>query len=141
MVLYYSEKTRLVKGIVFIYRNWKTLGKTIKKPNTACTYVWDSAAFSSIFLASSFSCSQAESTPAPAPQPAGIVRERKPLDQKNPPRLARRGGFLLTSKELTLLPSSTTLEPSQRGDSPCNKNQARRSARRRLSSPRSSCWR
>jgi len=26
--------------------------------------VWDSAAFSSIFLASSFSCSQAESTPA-----------------------------------------------------------------------------
>ena len=29
--------------------------------------VWDSAAFSSIFLASSFSCSQAESQPAPAP--------------------------------------------------------------------------
>ena len=28
--------------------------------------VWDSAAFSSIFHASSFSCSQAESTPAPA---------------------------------------------------------------------------
>ena len=27
----------------------------------------DSAAFSSIFLVSSFSCSQAESTPAPAP--------------------------------------------------------------------------
>jgi hypothetical protein len=26
--------------------------------------VWDSAAFSSIFLASSFSCSQTESTPA-----------------------------------------------------------------------------
>jgi hypothetical protein len=26
--------------------------------------VWDSAAFSSIFLASSFSCSQSESTPA-----------------------------------------------------------------------------
>jgi Zn-finger nucleic acid-binding protein len=31
--------------------------------------VWESAAFSSIFLASSFSCSQAESTPAPAPVP------------------------------------------------------------------------
>jgi len=40
---------------------------------------WDSAAFSSIFLASNFFCCQAESTPAPAPQPAGLVRERKPL--------------------------------------------------------------
>jgi hypothetical protein len=29
--------------------------------------VWDSAAFSSIFLASSFPCSQAESTPAHPP--------------------------------------------------------------------------
>jgi len=39
------------------------------------------AAFSSISrsVASSFSCSQTESTPAPAPQPTGLVRERKPL--------------------------------------------------------------
>ena len=29
--------------------------------------VWESARFSSIFLASSFLCCQAESTPAPAP--------------------------------------------------------------------------
>jgi predicted RNA-binding Zn-ribbon protein involved in translation (DUF1610 family) len=34
---------------------------------------------SSIFLASSFFYSQAESTPDPAPQPAGQVRERRPL--------------------------------------------------------------
>jgi hypothetical protein len=61
---------------------------------------WESAAFSGIFLASSLYCSQAESTPAlvvecwltvrfsltvskpcrdTAPQPAGLVRERKPL--------------------------------------------------------------
>ena len=40
----------------------------------------DSAApTASSFLASGFSCSQAESTPAPAPQPAGLIRERKPL--------------------------------------------------------------
>ena len=39
----------------------------------------DSAAFSSSFQASNFSYSQAESTPAPAPQPVGQVRERKPL--------------------------------------------------------------
>ena len=46
-----------------------------------CTGRWGAsrAAFSSRSLASSFSCSQAESTPAPAPQPAGQVRERKPL--------------------------------------------------------------
>jgi len=34
-------------------------------------------------LASSFSCSQAESTPAPAPQPAGQVRKRKLLEASN----------------------------------------------------------
>jgi hypothetical protein len=33
-------------------------------PTKRAPDVWDSAAFSSIFLASSFSCSQAESTPA-----------------------------------------------------------------------------
>ncbi|NOT06250.1 MAG: hypothetical protein HOP27_16785 [Anaerolineales bacterium] len=35
-----------------------------KRPTKRAPDVWDSAAFSSIFLASSFSCSQAESTPA-----------------------------------------------------------------------------
>jgi hypothetical protein len=34
------------------------------RPTKRAPDVWDSAAFSSIFLASSFSCSQAESTPA-----------------------------------------------------------------------------
>ena len=33
-------------------------------PTKRAPDVWDSAAFSSIFLASAFSCSQAESTPA-----------------------------------------------------------------------------
>jgi hypothetical protein len=33
-----------------------------KRPTKRAPDVWDSAAFSSIFLASSFSCSQAEST-------------------------------------------------------------------------------
>jgi len=33
-------------------------------PTKRAPDVWDSAAFSSIFLASGFSCSQAESTPA-----------------------------------------------------------------------------
>jgi hypothetical protein len=37
------------------------IGLTKRAPD-----VWDSAAFSGIFLASSFSCSQTESTPAPA---------------------------------------------------------------------------
>ena len=34
------------------------------RPTKRAPDVWDSAAFSSIFLASAFSCSQAESTPA-----------------------------------------------------------------------------
>jgi len=34
------------------------------RPTKRAPDVWDSAAFSSIFLASSFPCSQAESTPA-----------------------------------------------------------------------------
>ena len=38
--------------------------------------VWDSAAFSSIFLASSFFCSQAESTPAPAQVTQTVSRHR-----------------------------------------------------------------
>ncbi len=37
------------------------------RPTKRALDAGDSAAFSSIFLASSFSCSQAESTPAPAP--------------------------------------------------------------------------
>src|SRR5258706_4979665 len=38
----------------------------------------DSAAFSSIFLASSFFCSQAESTPAPAPLKPTAGRRMRP---------------------------------------------------------------
>jgi hypothetical protein len=34
------------------------------RPTPRAPDVWDSAAFSSIFLASAFSCSQTESTPA-----------------------------------------------------------------------------
>jgi hypothetical protein len=48
-------------------------------PNKRAVDWRDSARFTSIFLASGFFCSQAESTPTPAPQPTGIVRERKPL--------------------------------------------------------------
>ena len=43
------------RRVVFQNKN----GLTKRAPD-----VWDSAAFSSIFLASGFSCSQAESTPA-----------------------------------------------------------------------------
>jgi hypothetical protein len=39
-------------------------GKQAGCPTKRAPDVWDSAAFSSIFLASSFSCSQALSTPA-----------------------------------------------------------------------------
>ena len=56
------------------------MGKT--RPTKRALDAGDSAAISSISLASSFSCSQAESTPAPATQPAGLVRERKPLGDK-----------------------------------------------------------
>ena len=38
----------------------------IQRPTKRAPDVWDSAAFSSIFYASSFPCSQAESTPAHA---------------------------------------------------------------------------
>jgi len=58
--------------------------QNVLKPNTGSTRPPSAWGFcgtlrASIFLASSFFCSQAESTPAPAPQPAGLVRERKPL--------------------------------------------------------------
>jgi hypothetical protein len=36
----------------------------LRRPTQRAPDVWDSAALSGIFLASSFSCSQAESTPA-----------------------------------------------------------------------------
>jgi hypothetical protein len=44
----------------------KALAKLVNRANylEAAYQVWESAAFSSIFLASSFPCSQAESTPA-----------------------------------------------------------------------------
>jgi hypothetical protein len=49
-------------------------------PNKACPpNWWDSAAFSSIFLASSFSCSQTESTPAHTRITQTINAKRKPL--------------------------------------------------------------
>ena len=38
-----------------------------RHPLTLPADLWESARFTSIFLASSFSCSQTESTPAPAP--------------------------------------------------------------------------
>jgi len=38
--------------------------KDVTRPTQRAPDVWDSAAFSGIFLASSFSCSEAESTPA-----------------------------------------------------------------------------
>jgi hypothetical protein len=49
--------------VLFSHRFGKRKGCLTKRALDA----GDSAAFSSIFLASSFSCSQAESTPAPAP--------------------------------------------------------------------------
>ena len=39
---------------------------SLRRPTQRAPDVWDSAALSGFFLASSFSCSQAESTPAPA---------------------------------------------------------------------------
>jgi len=42
----------------------KRSGQQAGCPTKRAPDVWDSAAFSSIFLASSFFCSQAESTPA-----------------------------------------------------------------------------
>jgi hypothetical protein len=48
----------------------------IQRPTMRAPDVWDSAAFSSIFLASSFSCSQTESTPAPAPVTQTVGRTR-----------------------------------------------------------------
>ena len=45
----------------------KGSGQQAGCPTQRAPDVWESARFTSIFLASSFSCSQAESTPAPAP--------------------------------------------------------------------------
>src|SRR5687768_6719044 len=51
------------------------------RPTKRAPDVWDSAAFSGIFLASSFSCSQAESTSAPAPvtQTVGLLLAKENL--------------------------------------------------------------
>jgi hypothetical protein len=46
-----------------------------QRPTSHAPDAGDSAHISSSFLASSFFCSQAESTPAPAPQPVGQVRD------------------------------------------------------------------
>jgi hypothetical protein len=43
--------------------------------------VWDSAAFSSFFLASSVLCSQEESTPAPSPVTQTVGRLQSMLSQ------------------------------------------------------------
>src|SRR3972149_372614 len=65
------------------------------KPNKARTPSlrfgrWDSSPFSSIFLASSFSCSQALSTPAHLPVPRRSMRGlRKPLGRPCKIRLIR----------------------------------------------------
>jgi hypothetical protein len=56
-----SKKINHVRGIVFFQQRFWSAGSCLTK---RAPDVWDSAAFSSIFLASSFSCSQAESTPA-----------------------------------------------------------------------------
>jgi hypothetical protein len=55
--------------------------------------------FLAFFLASSFLCSQVESTPAPAPQPAGHVRDRKPLGAVN--NLEWEIGFILISPSIS----------------------------------------
>ena len=49
---------------------------TQKRPTKRAPDVWDSAAFSSIFLASAFSCPQTESTPAhtQVTQTVGLLR-------------------------------------------------------------------
>jgi hypothetical protein len=68
----------------------KTLS-TKKRPTKRAPDVWDSAAFSSIFLASSFPCSQTESTPR-------IVQKPQPTEDRakkvaNRPRLNPRMVF------------------------------------------------
>ena len=58
-----------------------------KRPTKRALDAGDSAAFSSIFLASGFSCSQTESTPAPAPvtQTVGLplAQQRKEKINEN----------------------------------------------------------
>ena len=58
---------------------WHQLTK--KRPTPRAPDVWDSAAFSGIFLASSFSCSQALSTPAhtQVTQAVSVPCRAKPL--------------------------------------------------------------
>ncbi|MDP1624352.1 MAG: DUF2251 domain-containing protein, partial [bacterium] len=69
--------------------------------------VWDSAAFSSIFLASSFSCSQTESTPThtQVTQTVGLLSEEimKSQDNQRPPLATQEEffpgkAFLLTAQ-------------------------------------------
>jgi hypothetical protein len=65
-------------------------------PTKRAPDVWDSAAFSSIFLASSFFCSQTESTPAhtQVTQTVGWQRQRA----KPNTSLIRKVGFMFGSK-------------------------------------------
>jgi len=57
-----------------------------RQPTKRAPDVWDSAAFSSIFLASAFFCSQTESTPAhtQVTQTVGqfLAKYKCPLDQQ-----------------------------------------------------------
>ena len=61
---------RSVPGYAFPFsEQMEHIQKRARLQSVDCSFmltpdVWDSAAFSSIFLASSFSCPQAESTPA-----------------------------------------------------------------------------
>jgi hypothetical protein len=51
----------------------------------------DSARFTSSFLASSFSCSQAESTPTPAPVTQTVETVEKPFASKNREKISHFG--------------------------------------------------
>ena len=70
------------------------------RPTKRAPDVWDSAAFSSIFLASSFSCSQAESTPA-----------HTQVTQTVSPPLSQRNSLimLMTSQNYTVDETTTSL--------------------------------
>jgi hypothetical protein len=76
---------RSVPGYAFPFtEQTEHIQKRARLQPVGCTFMLtldarDSAAFSGFSLAASFLCSQAESPPAPAPQPTGLVRERKPL--------------------------------------------------------------
>jgi hypothetical protein len=65
--------------------------------------VWDSAAFSSIFLASSFSCSQSESTPAHTQVTQTVGRYRTKENKMDTPKM-----FLCTVVHPKLFPGPIT---------------------------------